>query len=366
VRNTIAQRTRENMIDFNKLNAAEKAASRWVFIWPFIRGATKLPFWYMSEYPGRAAFLANLARAQNAAYGEDDPETVLERYNSKATVGERSMFDLFEVPLPPGLGGGSLNLSPIHPIGVLAEKADELGKLAGGDVKVIGDILNPSFRTGGQAIFGDRGFDPKALGEVVVPWYSYYRAATEPRKRGAQKYNDRDSFWDYIRRREGRFWPEDVDFEKVKEAKEKEVKESDKRPSWEKEAEADIEKVDTIVKAIEEKGGSVDPAYLAKVKKSVQAYHELDRAEDAYKDELGVNDLTMEQKVEATARVYMKYRPDATLMTPEAVAELPDKVRGRNAGWSKEKYRQWMRDELQKDRSEYMTYGKDIKAIEDD
>ena len=257
VRNRISQRSRENMIDFNKLTEAEKLASRWLFIWPFLRGSMKWPFWYLSEYPGRAAAIAGISGAQEEAYEGTGVESVRERYDRMAPISERTMFDMFQVPLPGDRG--NINLAPINPIGAFTEKVDEFGRLLHGDVRVLGDILNPAFRTGGAQIFGDRGFDAKALAEVTVPWYSYYRAATEPKKRGAQVYTDRDSFWDYIRRREGRFWPEDVDYEKVKEAKKKELEKADQRKSWEKDQEQDYKNVDKILEHIRSKGGTVGP-----------------------------------------------------------------------------------------------------------
>ena len=53
-RDMIAQRTREDMIDFDAASPWEKEVlTRYLFIWPFIRGSAKWPFMYAREHPGR-------------------------------------------------------------------------------------------------------------------------------------------------------------------------------------------------------------------------------------------------------------------------------------------------------------------------
>ena len=65
VRNTIAQRTREDMIDFDAASPWEKEVlTRYLFIWPFIRGSAKWPFMYARERPG-PVWAASMATSQD-------------------------------------------------------------------------------------------------------------------------------------------------------------------------------------------------------------------------------------------------------------------------------------------------------------
>ena len=52
------------MIDFDALSPWEKEVlTRYLFIWPFIRGSTKWPFMFAREYPGRFAVAALASKA---------------------------------------------------------------------------------------------------------------------------------------------------------------------------------------------------------------------------------------------------------------------------------------------------------------
>lgn len=51
-RELVANRTDEIMVSFDRLSDTERAVfTRWLFIWPWIRGATAWPFYYAKEYP---------------------------------------------------------------------------------------------------------------------------------------------------------------------------------------------------------------------------------------------------------------------------------------------------------------------------
>lgn len=55
-RDDIGQRVRDDMIDFDSLSPVEReSVSRYLFIYPFIKGATKWPFIYLRERPVKAA-----------------------------------------------------------------------------------------------------------------------------------------------------------------------------------------------------------------------------------------------------------------------------------------------------------------------
>jgi hypothetical protein len=73
-RDDIAQRVREDMIDFDSLSPFERESlSRYLFIYPFVKGSAKWPLMYVREYPTRAAVIA-LLTAQHAR--EDVPGRV--------------------------------------------------------------------------------------------------------------------------------------------------------------------------------------------------------------------------------------------------------------------------------------------------
>ena len=71
VRNDISQRVREDMIDFDSLSPVERESiSRFLFIYPFVKGAAKWPFVYARERPFQGSILTLLA-AQHAREGAE-------------------------------------------------------------------------------------------------------------------------------------------------------------------------------------------------------------------------------------------------------------------------------------------------------
>jgi hypothetical protein len=63
-RDLISERATEMMVNFERGSEWERqAATRALFIWPWIRGATAWPFYYAKEMPGRAAIAANVGLA---------------------------------------------------------------------------------------------------------------------------------------------------------------------------------------------------------------------------------------------------------------------------------------------------------------
>ena len=330
--------------------------SRYLFIWPFIRAAAAQPAWLVREYPARMAALAQAAQAQEAAYEgtEAEGESVRGKYNAVMPAADRSMFDLYDVPS----AGGTINMNPITPTGPFVEKVSEAYRIAQGDLTPVGDVFNPGFTEFAKGVLGDRGMDWEKVMASTVPGASFIQAYLKPKKRGAQKYTDRDSFWDYFRRREwGRTFPEDVDPEKIRESGKKEAEKADKRPAWEKAQEEDAENVDKILKHIEKNGGRVGPKSEARIRKSIHHYNLLDQAEDAMKEELGVTELTEIQKVEYTLAVVKEYDPTLTnLPTLEDLKRQPVK--------EQKEFRYILRDHIQKYRSEFFSDGREMGAIE--
>lgn len=276
------------------------------------------------------------------------------------------MFDLNDVPT----AGGTLNMSPVNPIGPFTEKFNDLATVIN-DPKQIGRVaaaqINPAFAAMGQGSFGYAGMDWEKILGSTVPGASYAMAVLSAKKRGAAKYTDRSSWWDYVRRRDAlRIWPESVDPEKIREKGKEEAEKRDTRPSWEKAYEEDQDNVDKIIKAIT-KGKGADPnsKFLAPIKKSIAAYNALDQAEDAAADKYGVNtdDLTELQKLEATIRVAEEFYPETGPYPPiEKFEGLPDKSKG--DVMSKQKYRQMLRDMIQEERSNFFSLGREMGVIE--
>jgi hypothetical protein len=90
VRDDIAQRVRDDMLDFDALTPAEREKlTRVFFIWAFKRAALKWPFMYLREYPERAALMSLIA-AQHAREGTPGRETsVLE--SGRTEIGGREV-----------------------------------------------------------------------------------------------------------------------------------------------------------------------------------------------------------------------------------------------------------------------------------
>ena len=262
------------------------------------------------------------------------------------------------------MGGGSINMNPVNPVGTFAEKVTEVGGMIQNpkNLKALLDIWNPAMTGIIEGVAGDRGMDWEKILGSTVPLATYAQAIMKPKKRGPQKYNDRDSFWDYVRRRDARFFPEDVDPEKIREAGEKEREKLDTRPAWEKSKEEDLESVDKIFATGKKKTGQeVSTQVKANVVRSVNAYNALDEYEDKLKDELGLSELDELQKIEATERVLLEFYPrdgPGYIMDREAVVKLPDKARGGAA--SKNGYRQHLRDVIQYYRSAAFKEGRDM------
>jgi len=87
----ISQRTKEDLIDFDTLTPYEKEVlTRWLALWPFIRGITKWPFMYGREYPAR---LVTASLASGAIKGEERDTTVqdmglVEAFGKSINVGK--------------------------------------------------------------------------------------------------------------------------------------------------------------------------------------------------------------------------------------------------------------------------------------
>lgn len=103
VRDDIAQRVRDDMIDFDALPPwARENLSRYLFILPFVYGSGKWPMMYLRERPAQAAILALLA-AQHAR--EETPgraTSVLE--SGRTEIGGREVDLGWLSPLVPAAG----------------------------------------------------------------------------------------------------------------------------------------------------------------------------------------------------------------------------------------------------------------------
>ena len=359
-REIISQRAREDMLDFNKLSPQEQRMSRYLFIWPFIRAAAAQPAWLVREYPARMAALSQAAQAQEAAYAgtEEEGTSVREKYNAVMPAADRSMFDLYDVPA----AGGTINMNPITPTGPFVEKVSEAYRIAQGDFTPVGDVFNPGFTEFAKGVLGDRGMDWEKVMASTVPGASFIQAALKPKKRGAQKYTDRDSFWDYFRRREwGRTFPEDVDPEQIRESGKKEAEKADKRPSWEKAHEEDMEDYEKIVAAAVKKGKRPpNEKEEAAIKRSIAAYNALDQADDAMKEKTGKTDLDERDRITATYEVVKEYFPEKYDSLPPLDDVLTWPMKKTDGANDIPSLREDIRAKIRGKRSKLMSRGRDL------
>jgi hypothetical protein len=301
--------------------------------------------------------MALAAQGQEEAYKDEGIGSVRSRYNEVAPAEERSMFDINDVPV----AGGTVNMNPINPVGPFSEKMSEAYRISHGDFTPVGDVWNPGYTELIKGIFGDRGMDWARVLDSTLPGATFFHAATKAKSRGAQKYTDRSNFWDYIRRREGRFWPEDVDPEKVREAGEKEKKKLDKRPAWEKSHEEDMADYEKIVAAAVAQGKRPpNEQEEAAIKRSIAAYNALDQAEDGMKETTGKVELDERDKIQATYEVVKMYYPEKVGSLPplEEVLTWPmKKTEGVNDIPS---LREDIRSKIRGKRSKLMSRGRDL------
>jgi hypothetical protein len=161
VRDDIAQRVRDDMIDFDALPPwAREKLSRYLFILPFVYGAGKWPAMFLREYPARAAVMA-LVAAQHAR--EQTPGRATSVLESGRTE----------------IGGREVDLGWLSPFAPAAGTAEDLVKSAQGldprdgsiELRPLAGMLSPQYRSLIDTA-GYGGEPVEQIGRSLVPGYS--------------------------------------------------------------------------------------------------------------------------------------------------------------------------------------------------
>lgn len=145
VREQIRQRTRDDMLDFDRLSPFEREnVSRFFFIWPFVRAGFRYPATFVRDYPVRAGAAAAATSQQD--YVGDVPVSVR---------------DLFKIRTP---GGGEFDAGFLAPMGPALEQASNAGQMAHNlgawfqgerlNASAVGDMLAPWLQDVGSSAFG--------------------------------------------------------------------------------------------------------------------------------------------------------------------------------------------------------------------
>ena len=156
VRETVMQRTRDDMIDFDTLSPFEKEVlARYFFLWPFIRGITKWPFMYFREYPGRVAAAMTLPQPE-----EGDLST--------GAVRDRLLM-------------GGRDFGWLDPTGPALENVERGVRIARGKEEIslsaVADMLAPQYRELIQSFSDRQGKTWKqSMANTFVPGASTYNA----------------------------------------------------------------------------------------------------------------------------------------------------------------------------------------------
>lgn len=151
IRDEIAQRTREDMIDFNAMTPWERQhIGRFFYLWAFTRGFIKWPLTFAREYPER---LAGVGLASEA-FGDQASERELpkEYYDARGQSTLRR---------PDGTG---LDFSSWNPISGGVDAWNAIAGLSRGNVRGVSDYISPALTAAGEAMFDPT--KPQGWGEA--------------------------------------------------------------------------------------------------------------------------------------------------------------------------------------------------------
>ena len=122
--------------------------------------------------------------------------------------------------------------------------------------------------------------------------------------RGSKMYADRDTPGPYLATRHARFWPRELNEEKMRESIEQAKRDELTGSALERKREADKEKVNRYLEAV---GGVDDPDAL---QKSFSAWWDYQEALDEKKDSTGQRKLSPVQQVEVLDEVVREHYPE--------------------------------------------------------
>ncbi|HXG76276.1 MAG TPA: hypothetical protein VNJ53_06875 [Gaiellaceae bacterium] len=158
VRDDIAQRVRDDMLDFDALTPWERETiSRYLFVYAFRRASAKWPFVFAREHPARAALLS-LVAAQHER--EETPGRVTSALESGRTQ----------------IGGREVDLGWLMPHLPAAETIEDAARMVSGvggrrvDLSALRRQLAPQYRAGVEAL--GYGTATPGLARSFLPGYS--------------------------------------------------------------------------------------------------------------------------------------------------------------------------------------------------
>lgn len=134
--NDISQRAEEAMVRFDRLSPFERSiAKRFLFVWPWIRGATAYPFRYAADYPLRAGALGA------GSYAASQSDEVQDRLMEGMPPWLRGAVQVGEQTINGQTFPTVLNTGPISPVSTAYETiSSALGRPG---FETVGEFLNP-------------------------------------------------------------------------------------------------------------------------------------------------------------------------------------------------------------------------------
>jgi len=136
-REQIRQRTRDDLLDFDSLTQWEREqATRFLFVWPYLRAAMKWPAVYARERPVITGIAANLA--------EQAPEQPLDVPFTTGQGSSEVEVPGVDLPGPFDIPKGRYDLAQVNPLSVVAETAGTTQSVARGDLSAAFDYLTPA------------------------------------------------------------------------------------------------------------------------------------------------------------------------------------------------------------------------------
>lgn len=162
--NDISDRAVEAMVNFERLSPAERAvAKRFLFVWPWIRGATAYPFRFAADYPLRAGALGA------GAYAATQNDELTDRLMDNMPPWLRGAVRVGEETINGETFPTILNTGPISPISTAYETVSSaLGRPG---FQSAGEFLNPGLVSAIQVAMGKSPWwsqieDPRMLGPL--------------------------------------------------------------------------------------------------------------------------------------------------------------------------------------------------------
>lgn len=172
-RDLISQAVRDDLIDFDAMSSKERAiASRYFFLYPFIRGSLKWPFMFAREYPFRAGVIGALAAQEGQRREEGQlAKTTSEGGRTRLQPGKRQ----YEIGW----------LDPFSPAAQTLETLTSLSKgMSVRDFTALAQMLSPELRVLAESLAGNAS-KSRPWGSVLSSFLPGYSSAEKYAKGGS-------------------------------------------------------------------------------------------------------------------------------------------------------------------------------------